>query len=487
MTMLWTTNDMLAAMGGRPIGTMPEGVSGLSIDSRSVGKGEAFFAIKGDNFDGHSFATAAMANGAAVIIVAEAKLPALGRLNMPMIVVDDVLKGLERLASAARKRSRAKVIAVTGSVGKTTTKEILRHMLTPSGTVHASEKSFNNHWGVPLTLARLPQDCDYGVFEIGMNHSGEITPLVAMVRPDVAIITLVAPAHLGNFKSINEIAEAKAEIFTGVVSGGHGVINRDDPHHRLLERKAKEAGVGAVETFGEHQRAGTRLVEYSPDNLSAAFTMQIGGATKKGAIATTGHHVMMNALAALTAVKLAGGDVDLALRSLATLPAQKGRGARQTLRHPDGGRMALIDESYNANPASMAAAIRLLQDTAVTTKGRRIAVLGDMLELGRHAPKLHAALSEPLLAAKIDLVLLAGPEMIALRDALKDKIVCEWRETARDLQPLVLETLKPGDAMMVKSSNGIGFGKIIEALQTAFPTADGSEAGDGTPSGDQTT
>ncbi|MCB1469639.1 MAG: UDP-N-acetylmuramoylalanyl-D-glutamyl-2, 6-diaminopimelate--D-alanyl-D-alanine ligase, partial [Rhizobiaceae bacterium] len=216
MTYLWTSEDLVAAMDGRPTGPLPEGVTGISIDSRTLQPGEAFFAIKGETMDGHDFATAAMKAGASVLVIAEGRLPAVGRLSVPKIVVPDVLVALEKLGVAARARSRAKVVAVTGSVGKTTTKEALRHVLSSVGTVHASDKSFNNHWGVPLTLARLPAACDYAVFEIGMNHSGEIRPLTAMVKPHVAIITLIAAAHLGHFKNLEEIAQAKAEIFEGL-------------------------------------------------------------------------------------------------------------------------------------------------------------------------------------------------------------------------------------------------------------------------------
>ncbi|MBC7312624.1 MAG: UDP-N-acetylmuramoylalanyl-D-glutamyl-2, 6-diaminopimelate--D-alanyl-D-alanine ligase, partial [Rhizobium sp.] len=236
MTFLWTAQEMIEAMAGRPFGSLPAGITGISIDSRTIAPGEAFFAIKGDRVDGHDFASLAIANGASLLVVAESKLPALGRLTVPMIVVDDVLGGLQKLALAARDRSSATIIAVTGSVGKTTTKEMLRLALEPSGKVHAAVASFNNHWGVPLTLGRMPVDTRYGVFEIGMNHPGEIGPLSRMVRPDVAIITTIAPAHLGNFSGIEEIAAAKAEIFEGVVPGGDVILNRDNSQFEFLEQ-----------------------------------------------------------------------------------------------------------------------------------------------------------------------------------------------------------------------------------------------------------
>ena len=246
MSALWLTDDLVAAMGGRPIGHMPLSVDGISIDTRTLSTGDAFFAIRGEKMDGHDFATAAVKAGAGLLVVAEGKLPALGRLTAPMIVVPDVLAALEKAGEAARARSRAKVIAVTGSAGKTSTKEALRHALSSVGKVHASAASFNNHWGVPLTLARMPADCDYAVFEIGMNHEGEIRPLVRMVRPHVAVVTLIAAAHLGHFKSLDDIARAKAEIFEGGEPGGAALINRDDERFAMLAKMAKALAVDRV-------------------------------------------------------------------------------------------------------------------------------------------------------------------------------------------------------------------------------------------------
>ncbi|MHC2792387.1 UDP-N-acetylmuramyl pentapeptide synthase [Mesorhizobium jarvisii] len=241
MSMLWTSEALVAAMDGRPLGPMPEGISGISIDSRSLQPGDAFFAIKGEAMDGHDFATAAIKAGAGVLVVAEGKLPSLGRLTAPIIVVEDVLVALEKLGVAARARSQAKIIAVTGSAGKTTTKEALRHVLSAVGKVHASAQSFNNHWGVPLTLARMPDDCDYAVFEIGMNHPDEIRPLVKMVRPHVAIVTIIAAAHLGFFRNLDEIAKAKAEIFEGLEPEGAG---RPQPRRCALQAARQDGACG---------------------------------------------------------------------------------------------------------------------------------------------------------------------------------------------------------------------------------------------------
>lgn len=475
MSHLWTCEALVAAMDGRPVGRMPEGVTGISIDTRTLRPGEAFFAIKGENFDGHDFATAAMAAGASLLVVAEAKLPSLGRLSIPMIVVPDVLAGLERAGLAARARGRAKVIAVTGSAGKTTTKEMLRHALAASGTVHASDKSFNNHWGVPLTLARMPADCDYAVFEIGMNHPGEIRPLTKMVRPHIAIVTLIAAAHLGHFKNLDEIATAKAEIFEGLEPDGHAVINRDDAKWKLLEKHARAAGAGHVWGFGEHARAQFKLLRYAAEADGSIIAARIAGHEISARIGVPGRHMVQNALAVLGAAHLAGADVDKAAAALGSLVAERGRGRRHLLSH-EGGSFILIDESYNANPASMKAAIDLLAATPVGEGGRRIAVLGDMLELGGHSARLHAALAEVVAGANVDLLFLAGPEMKALADRLPKDVRAEYRVHPEELQALLADAVRPGDAVMVKSSNGIGFSRIVDALNKKFPAASSSQA-----------
>jgi len=260
MSYLWTLQDFLAATDGRPVGDMPEGITGISIDSRTLKPGEAFFAIKGDNFDGHDFIGKAASAGAAIAVVSEDRLVALGRWNMPLIVVRDVLEAMVQLGRASRARSKAQIVAITGSVGKTTTKDMMRTVLSASGKVHASVASFNNHWGVPLTLARMPVDTRFGIFEIGMNHPGEITPLVAMVKPHVAMITNVAPAHLGAFDSIEDIARAKAEIFNGIVPGGYVLLNRDNDHFELLEKLAQRTGVEHIQSFGATEGAEYRLI-----------------------------------------------------------------------------------------------------------------------------------------------------------------------------------------------------------------------------------
>jgi len=468
MSFLWTSEDMTAAIGGRPIGTLPEGIMGISIDSRSIGEGEAFFAIRGDRVDGHDFASMAVANGASLIVVSEAKLPALGKLIAPMIVVDDVLAALGRLAVASRERSNAQIIGVTGSVGKTTTKEMLRHVLAPSGKVHAAVASFNNHWGVPLTLARMPADAEFGVFEIGMNHPDEIRPLVKMVRPHVAMITTIAAAHLGHFKSLEEIAAAKAEIFEGVEPGGAVILNRDIRQFGFLEQKAQEAGISRIYTFGQHAKADFRLADFEGNAESSTVWAVLNGETLEIHIGAPGRHIAENAMAALGAALLVGADMVKAVEALAGLKAVKGRGERHLLGIGEG-HLTLIDESYNANPASMRAAIALLASATPELTGRRIAVLGDMLEMGEFSAKLHEDLAGPLLAAGIEHVWLAGAEMAALRDALPESVHVEYREKTQELADFAVRSVMPGDVVMVKSSLGLGFGRIVAALLDNYP------------------
>ncbi len=474
MSWLWTSEEMTAVMGGRPVGNLPQGITGISIDSRSVGQGDAFFAIKGDRVDGHDFANLAAANGASLIIVAEGKLPALGRLMAPMIVVDDVLAALGRLAFASRERSRARIVAVTGSVGKTTTKEMLRHALALSGKVHAAVASFNNHWGVPLTLARMPADTNFGVFEIGMNHPDEIRPLVKMVRPHVAIITTIAAAHLGHFKDLEEIAAAKAEIFEGLEPGGIAILNRDNQQFDFLANQAGVVGVSHVRTFGQHAKADFRLADFEGNAESSTIWAVLNGETSEVHIGAPGRHIAENAMAVLGACLLLGADMRQAIQAMAELRAVKGRGERHVLSIGEGS-LTLIDESYNANPASMRAAIALLASATPEFDGRRIAVLGDMLEMGEFSAALHEELAGPLLAAGIEHVWLAGKEMAALKDSLPGNVQVAYYEKTADLAEFVVRSVIPGDVVMIKSSLGIGFGKIVAALLDNYPAFSDTE------------
>ncbi|NDW03209.1 UDP-N-acetylmuramoylalanyl-D-glutamyl-2,6-diaminopimelate--D-alanyl-D-alanine ligase [Jiella pacifica] len=473
--LLWETAVLIDALQARPMGDLPEGVTGISIDTRSLESGEAFFAIRGERFDGHDFLSTAQRAGAGIAVVAEQKLPALGRVQIPMLVVDDVLKALSRLAEAARARSKAKIVAVTGSVGKTTTKEALRHGLAAVGSVHASAASFNNHWGVPLSLARLPAETSYAVFEIGMNHPGEIRPLVKLVRPDVAIVTLIAPAHLGHFRDLDEIAEAKAEIFEGVVPGGTAILNADDPKCGLLADYARKTGVANIVTFGEGAGADFRLIAYEATREGAKVDAEIAGEPLRFSLATPGRHMAQNVLAVLGACHRIGADVEKVASALAGWRAVKGRGARHSLSLPGGGKVTLVDDSYNANPASMRAALEVLSRAEPGKGARRIAVLGDMLELGTSSGELHAALKEHVLAAKTDLVFLAGEEMKALDAALAGSLVCRWHESSDQLLADLESTMGDGDVVLVKASKSIGFSRLVETLLSRHEDETGAD------------
>jgi UDP-N-acetylmuramoyl-tripeptide--D-alanyl-D-alanine ligase len=466
MTVLWTVDDMAAAMRTEKSAALPDEVSGISIDSRTLVKGEAFFAIQGENLDGHDFVDAALKSGAGLAVVARAQRHRFAA-DAPLLVVDDVLEALRDLAGAARARSHAKVVAVTGSVGKTSTKEALRLALAADGETHASAASYNNHWGVPLSLARLPVSAKYAVFEIGMNHAGEITPLTQLVRPHVAIVTIIAPVHLEYFSSLEKIADAKAEIFSGVEPGGAAVLNRDNRQYAHLSRAAAAAGIARILSFGESAKADARLMRYSLHAEVSTVQARILDQDVTYKIGAPGKHLVLNSLAVLAAAALVGADLALAALALTNLKAAPGRGTRTTLRLP-GGSALLIDESYNANPASMRAAIVLLGMAPVGPRGRRIAVLGDMLELGPRSAALHRSLTEPIAAAKVDLVFCCGPLMHALWEALPSGARGGYAETATELEPTVLGAIRDGDAVMVKGSLGSKMGPIVRALLQSY-------------------
>ena len=379
-----------------------------------------------------------------------------------------MLASLGRLGIRARERTAAKVIAITGSVGKTSTKEALREALSPSGSVHASASSFNNHWGVPLTLARMPAGSRYGVFEIGMNHSGEITPLTKMVRPHIAIVTTVAPVHLEHFSSVKAIAEAKAEIFAGLEPDGVAILNRDGEFALLLAERARARGAKVV-FFGEHPEAGARLLKCSLHEDCTTVTADILGENVTYKLGAPGRHIAQNSLAVLAAVKIVGGDLMRAMLALQGHQQPKGRGKRHVL-PVFGGTARLIDESYNANPTSMRAAIALLGSATVEGQGRRVAVLGDMLELGPEAAKLHAGLLEPLKAAKVDTVFCAGPLMHSLWQELPRGMRGAYAETSKALIDTLIDDVRAGDVLMVKGSLGSAMGPLVEALIARFGT-----------------
>jgi UDP-N-acetylmuramoyl-tripeptide--D-alanyl-D-alanine ligase len=464
---LWTIDAMARAMRASRNGPLPNDVRGISIDSRSIAPHEAFFAIMGESRDGHEFVNAALKNGAALCVVAVDKRDQFPK-DAPLLVVPEVLDGLRDLARAARARLKAKVIGVTGSVGKTGTKEALRLALSREGETHASVASYNNHWGVPLSLARCPQDVRFAVFEMGMNHAGEIEPLTKLVRPHVAIITTVEPVHLEFFPSIEGIADAKSEIFLGVEPDGTAVINRDNPHFERLRQNAKAAGVNRIVSFGEHAEAEARVLKFSLQADGSVVEASILGTPITYKLGAPGKHLIWNSLAVLAAAALAYADLALAALALAELKPVTGRGVRITLGIP-GGSADVIDESYNANPASMRAALAVLGQAKVGPRGRRIAVLGDMLELGTEGQRLHRDLSEAVLSNGIDLVFCSGPLMRHLWEALPSERRGEYAESSSALESSVLAMVQPGDILMVKGSLGSRMGPLVKALERRYP------------------
>jgi len=464
---LWRSDAMAAAMRAQINGVLPESVTGLSIDSRTLAPGDAYFAIKGVVHDGHDFVDAALKAGAALAVIDKTQRGKFAP-DARLLVVDDVLSGLVDLAHAARARLDAQVIAVTGSVGKTSTKEALRRVLGAQGETHASAASFNNHWGVPLSLARCPATVRFAVFEIGMNHAGEIEPLVKMVRPHVAIITTVEPVHLEFFEGIEAIADAKAEIFEGLHPGGAVVLNRDNSQFARLQRRAKKLGITRIVSFGADGNADARLVDVSLHATCSAVHASILGHEVTYKLGMPGRHMAMNSLAVLEAASLAGADLALASLSLSQIQPATGRGARRTLEVASG-EATLIDESYNANPASMAAALSVLGAAAVGPHGRRIAVLGDMLELGATSDELHRGLNVAVKASHIDLVYCCGPLMRNLWDALSTGKRGGYADSAANLEAQVVAAIRTGDAIMVKGSLGSKMKTIVNALEKRFP------------------
>ncbi len=470
---LWTafeaaaaTGGALCARGGDPDRWIAEewSAGGISIDTRTLTPGEMFVALV-DARDGHDFIMSAFERGAAAALVARA--PQNAPDGAPLLVVSDTLEGLRDLARAARQRNFGKRIAVTGSVGKTSTKEMLRAAFAAAGRVHASDKSFNNHWGVPLTLARMPMTADFGVFEIGMNHAGEITPLARLVAPHVAVITTIGEAHIENLGSRENIARAKAEIFLGLERGGTAVLPIDSDQFGLLAELARAAGVTRITTFGEDRSADIRLVSYAMREDGGDVTATVFGEPFEFSLAAPGKHQAMNALAVLAAACALGVSAAKAASGFKGLAAAAGRGAQTRASLKAGGEILILDESYNANPTSMAAAIALLGQLRPKGKGRRIAVLGEMLELGPAAPALHAGLSEALVAAGVERLYVAGALMRNLWDKTPAPMRGAAAETANLLAPEVIASIRDGDIVMVKGSNASKVSEIVAAIKAA--------------------
>lgn len=461
---LWDATALAAAMQGTASGAFQ--VSGVEIDSRDVRSGDLFFALSGESTDGHKFLDKAIANGATAVVVNRP-------VDFPHILVADTNRALEALAQAGRTRSSAIRVGVTGSVGKTGVKEAIFAALDRAsrGQTHRSVRSYNNHVGVPLSLARMPARCEFGLFEMGMNHAGEIAGLTDQVRPHVAVITTIAPAHIENLGSMEAIADAKAEIFAGLEPGGTAVIPTDTPYFERLRDHALRAGA-KVMSFGAADHADVRLLDAIPSaNGGSLVTADLGTTRMCYSVAEPGEHWISNSLAVMAAVRAAGGDLGAAGLALAEMGGLKGRGARHQIKPASGGKALLIDESYNANPASMRATLRALGQTPAT---RRVAVLGAMKELGDFAPKFHGQLVEPLGEAKVDFVILVGEEMAALAKALRDDLgkgasaalagglsFAHCDGPAEAIAELEEYGITAGDAILVKGSNSVGLGRLV--------------------------
>ncbi|HEX8526458.1 UDP-N-acetylmuramoyl-tripeptide--D-alanyl-D-alanine ligase [Allosphingosinicella sp.] len=454
MTSLWTSSEIAEAVSGKASASFE--VGGVAFDSREVGPGDLFIALKGEATDGHRFVGQALAAGAAGLLVSE---PVEG----PHVLIGDTMAALNDLGRASRERSSAKIVGVTGSAGKTGTKEALYAALDRSagGRAHRSLKSYNNHTGVPLSLARMPSETRFGVFEMGMNHSGELAALTRLVRPHVAIVTAIAPAHREFFSSEQAIADAKAEIFEGLEEGGTALVPEDSPHRDRLVAAARPYAARIL-TFGFGEGADVRAnYAIRAPGGGTTVTATLGEAHLSYTVSQPGRHWVSNSLAVLGAVDSVGGDLAAAGLALSDLPGLKGRGQRHWLAI-DGGEALLIDESYNANPASMAATLANFGEENVA--GRRIAVLGAMRELGEESPSFHAALAAPIERSKVDWAILVGEEMEALAKALGSRIKLAHVADADAAVGLVREEIGPGDAILVKGSNSVGLATLVEAL-----------------------
>ncbi|MXO49918.1 UDP-N-acetylmuramoyl-tripeptide--D-alanyl-D-alanine ligase [Erythrobacter gaetbuli] len=457
---LWDARAIAEATGGTA--SCDFQVAGVEMDSRDVVHGDLFVALKGEAMDGHRFLDKAFANGAVAALVDRP-------VEYPHILVEDTTEALKALARAARERTQARIIGVTGSVGKTGVKEAIFAALERAsrGAAHRSTRSYNNHVGVPLSLARMGARSRFGVFEMGMNHAGEIEGLTTQVRPHVAVITTIAPAHIENLGSMEAIADAKAEIFAGLEAGGTAVIPADTPHYEQLRAAAERHGAKIV-SFGKARHADMRLLDAIPSaNGGSLVTCEFDTGRLCYTVAEPGEHWIINSLAVMAAVRAAGGDMAAAGLALAEMGGLKGRGARHGIDAP-GGKALLIDESYNANPASMRATLAQLGATPST---RRIAVLGAMKELGDFGPQFHADLAQHVIAADIDYAVLVGDEMRALARELGKPVLnslgkpLEWEhcQTADEAMELLEDFgIVSGDAVLVKGSNSVGLGRLVD-------------------------
>jgi UDP-N-acetylmuramoyl-tripeptide--D-alanyl-D-alanine ligase len=464
---LWTSDEVKAALTGASIGA-PFEATGVTFDSRAVGPGDLFFALSGETTDGHAFVADALARGAAAAVVSRDVGGALGTL----VRVPDTMKALVELGRAARRRSGARIASVTGSVGKTSTKDALRAMLSAQAPTSASVASYNNHVGVPVSLARLPRDVRYGVFEIGMNHPGEIEPLARQVEAHVGVVTNVGPVHIGHLGSEEAIADEKGCLFAGMAEGAVAVLNRDNRHYERLVGKAREFGVSQIVGFGRHEAAEARLVSCDLQDSGSDVAALIRGRRIEYRLGAAGEHWVLNSVAALAVIDAIGADVVKAATVLAGVKASPGRGARRMLKFGEG-TIELLDESYNANPVSVRAMLAVLAQTEPQPGGRRILALGDMRELGEGADGYHAGLADAVAASGAAQVFLCGPHMQALWHRLAPEQRGVHRADSAALAGDLPAVLRAGDVVAVKGSLGSKMKIVVDAIVAAS----GGEAG----------
>ncbi len=455
---LWNAQEAAQATDGTPFGEWT--CTGISIDSRQIAKGDLFIAIKGPSFDGHDYVRAALAGGASAAVVSH--IPTNCRADDNLLLVKNTTQALEGLGRAARQRSKAKVVAVTGSVGKTGVKEALASVLSKQGKTHATQGNLNNHFGLPLTLARMPRDCDFAVLELGMNHAGELTELSLMAEPDVAVITTIAPAHQEHFADLAAIADAKCEIFIGLKKGGTAVLNADNDFYNRMMQASLTHGAQKIFAFGL-ENGDFSVIECTPEEKGSHVKADLQGTIIEYNVAHDGIHWVSNSLAILACISALDADINKAANELAHLADLKGRGAVHNI-ELSGGTFKVIDESYNANDVSMRAALDVLSHQP----GRRIAVLGDMLELGPDEIRIHRDLAEA--CDQIDLVFTCGPLMKHLHDALAQNKRGAHSTDSENLAPLVVQAVQPGDVVSIKSSRGSRTDLVLDALLELQPS-----------------
>lgn len=461
---LWTAHDIVAATSAHVSGTPAWVASGVSIDSRSVKEGELFVALKGEKMDGHDYVKAALAQGASGAVVSH--IPDHVDCDHRVLVVENTVKALEQLGVAARARTHAKIVGVTGSVGKTGCKEMLKMALSACGKTYASSGNLNNHYGVPLSLANMPADCDYAVMEMGMNHAGEISTLSHWVRPHVSVITTVEAVHLEFFDSVAGIADAKAEIFDGMGESGVAILNADNAHFKRLHKHAETKGLDRVLSFGTRDTATCQMRQYSTEGLESVVEAVIAGTPLRYRLGAIGKHWGLMSVAVLAAVEALEADLAKAAQALSQFDEPAGRGKIELLKVA-GGHLRLIDDAYNASPVSMQAAFEkmaLVRDGMVP-RPRTLAILGDMLELGTDSADLHVGLAPTLVNSQIDLVFAAGQFMKHLYDALPEDLRGDYDATASGLAPKVVRRLQANDLVLVKGSNGSRMREVVNAIR----------------------